>query len=411
MRRILGCAAVLGALFAAAGTVSAAGPGAVCAPVPNPSGTGYWTPFGDGAWTANGLVTTSKAAPGQPYGVTCGGANVYGSSLPTSDPSQVTALSFDFAANQSGPSGNSPRLVVCFSDGPGCNSNGSLSPSSWTAGVWTHVDGFNPATGQNASWSNQGGRCGTTFNTTWSAIVACHPGASIVQVAIVNDSGALYTSGAAVLLNNLRFNNVFAHAAVPVFGQTATVVPTSGGVTVKRPGAHRFTQVKTVATLPYGTLVNAVGGHLQVIAAKRGKALESGEFYDGSFRLTQAHSGVVQAALMGRPRGCKRDGGAHESRSRTFKLWGHVHGRYRTRGRYGSASVRGTIWLTENRCDGTFFHVVKGTLFIRDFTRHRSIVLHAGHSYLARSQPPDTFDHDGDFFSDRAAGLIHEHGR
>lgn len=402
MRRIVGVVAGFGALCAVAGSVSAAGSTAVCAPVPNPAGTGYWTAFGNGAWSANGLLTSSKAAPGQPYGVSCGGANVYGGSLPSSDPHRITALSFDFDADHNGVAGNSPRLVVCFSDGPGCNSNGSLAPTTWTAYTWTHVDGFNPATGLNAVWANQGGKCGNTDHTTWSAIVACHPGASIVQVAVVNDSGSAYPAGEVVVLNNLRVNNVFAHASPPVIGKSATVVPTSGPVRVKRPGAHRFSTVQTVANLPYGSVVDASSGHLEVIAAKR-SGTESGSFYDGSFRLTQTRGGYVQATLSGRPSGCEKehgsDHGARDARSRSFKLWGHVKGNYRTRGRYGSASVRGTIWLTENRCDGTYFRVVKGTLWIRDFTRHRSIVLHAGHSYLAPNalpKPKPKTDSDGD---------------
>ena len=36
---------------------------------------------------------------------------------PTSDPHQITALSYDFNPDRAGPSGVSPRLVACFSDG------------------------------------------------------------------------------------------------------------------------------------------------------------------------------------------------------------------------------------------------------------------------------------------------------
>jgi hypothetical protein len=58
--------------------------------------------------------------------------------------------------------------------------------------------------------------------------------------------------------------------------------------------------------------------------------------------------------------------------------------------------VLGTVWLTEERCNGTFFHVFQGKLFIRDFTRHKSIVLTAGHSYLAPNALPKRGDSDGD---------------
>ena len=377
----------------------------MCAPVPNPSGTGYWTTFGTAAWGPNGLVTTSQADPRQAYGVTCGGASVYGTALPTTDPHGVTALSFDFNANQTGPSGTSPRLVVCFSDGQNCSSNGSVAPSSWTANTLTHFDGL-----ANTSWASSGGTCGTTFGTSFSAVAACHARATITEVAVVNDSGATYPAGEQVLLNNLTFNNVVANGQAPVLAKTAEVVPTVAGVTVKRPGARHFRPLKTVAILPYGTLINASIGQLQIIAAKRHRGTESGQFYGGSFKLSQGTNGIVQAALLNGPASCTKRERAHSTRevahttralahtasTRPFRLFGHVRGRFRTRGHYGSASVLGTIWLTEERCNGTFFHVFKGTLFIRDFTRHKSIVLRAGRSYLAPNALPKRTDSDGD---------------
>jgi hypothetical protein len=403
MRRIFGVLISAAALLAIGATIAATGSAAgstVCAPVPNPSGTGYWTPFGTGVWGPSGLLTTSQASAGQPYGVTCGGASVYGSALPTTDPHGITALSFDFNANMTGPSGTSPRIVVCFSDGLDCSSNGSIAPTTWTANTWTHFDGL--AAGN--AWSNAGGTCGATDGNSFSQIIACHPAATVTQVAIVNDSGHAYPAGEQVLLNNLTFNNVIATAQAPTLAQTALVVPTVEGVFIKRPGARHYSFVRTVTLVPYGTLVNASVGRLQIIAAKRHTGTESGVFYDGSYQLTQGHNGVVQAALINRP-SCGVHEVAHSARSdlahtasgKSFKLFGHVSGKFKTRGHYGSASVLGTIWLTEERCTGTFFHVYEGTLFIQDFTRHKSIVLHAGHSYLApNALPKKPHDSDGD---------------
>lgn len=398
-KRQVGILAVLAVCVTAAlsgvTTVSAAGPSTVCAPVPTPNTASYWTPFGDSQWTASGLLTQSRSVPSNPYGVSCGGASVYGSSLPTTNSNRITALAFDFNPSLSGASGDSPRLVVCFSDGSNCSSNGSVAPTQWQAGTWTHFDGL-----VQTGWSSTGGKCGNVYNQTWTAMIACHSGAGISQVAVVNDSGSLYGSGETVLLNNLTVNNVVAHATAPVLGKRATVAPTSGAVRVKRPGAHRFRTVKTVTSLPYGSLVDALGGHLQVIAAKPGGGTQSGQFYGGSFQMTQSGTGYVQASLANHAAGCASDHAATTARARSFSLWGHVKGHYRTRGAYGSASVRGTIWFTQNRCDGTYFHVVEGKLWIRDFTRHRSVVLTAGHSYLAPSALPRHTDHDGDHDGD-----------
>jgi hypothetical protein len=47
--------------------------------------------------------------------------------------------------------------------------------------------------------------------------------------------------------------------------------------------------------------------------------------------------------------------------------------------------VRGTIWLTEERCNGTYFEVEEGRLKVRDFARKKNVTLRAGDSYLARA--------------------------
>ena len=62
-----------------------------------------------------------------------------------------------------------------------------------------------------------------------------------------------------------------------------------------------------------------------------------------------------------------------------------AHGRYRTRGRYSAATVRGTIWDTIDRCDGTLTKVHRGTVQVTDFARRKTIIIHAGHSYLAKA--------------------------
>jgi hypothetical protein len=46
--------------------------------------------------------------------------------------------------------------------------------------------------------------------------------------------------------------------------------------------------------------------------------------------------------------------------------------------------VRGTKWLTEDRCNGTLTRVKKGTVTVRDFARKRTVILRAGQKYLAQ---------------------------
>ena len=54
---------------------------------------------------------------------------------------------------------------------------------------------------------------------------------------------------------------------------------------------------------------------------------------------------------------------ASRSRKRVRKLWGRDRGgRFRTHGRHSQATVRGTRWLTVDRCDGTLTRVTNGAV-------------------------------------------------
>ena len=48
--------------------------------------------------------------------------------------------------------------------------------------------------------------------------------------------------------------------------------------------------------------------------------------------------------------------------------------------------MRGTTWLTADRCDGTLTRVVTGSVVVRDFTLHRTVVVHAGER-TSRARP------------------------
>jgi hypothetical protein len=72
---------------------------------------------------------------------------------------------------------------------------------------------------------------------------------------------------------------------------------------------------------------------------------------------------------------------------RVRRLWGRDSGgSFRTHGRHSHATVRGTRWLTEDRCDGTLTRVTEGSVVVRDLARRRRVVVRAGHSYLARKR-------------------------
>lgn len=165
------------------------------------SGNRAWETFDKAHWVKGagnpgfGLLTVSNSTYPD-------GGIVLKHSFVPHNPATITALSFDFNPNQTGGSGGSPRMVVEFSDG----GNGQLRPLTWVANTWTHLDGM---TGNN--WDNAGGTCGFLYSVTWSAIMACHPGATVTLIFVVNDSGWLYpTTGEQVYLDNIRVNNLIA---------------------------------------------------------------------------------------------------------------------------------------------------------------------------------------------------------
>jgi ferric-dicitrate binding protein FerR (iron transport regulator) len=67
------------------------------------------------------------------------------------------------------------------------------------------------------------------------------------------------------------------------------------------------------------------------------------------------------------------------------RLWGNGKGRFTTKGRYSSATVRGTKWLVQDRCDGTLTRVLRGIVLVRDFRARKNVSVRAGRSYLAKA--------------------------
>jgi hypothetical protein len=76
--------------------------------------------------------------------------------------------------------------------------------------------------------------------------------------------------------------------------------------------------------------------------------------------------------------------GAKKPPKTVRRLWGKGKGRFRTRGRYAAAVVRGTWWLTADRCDGTLVTVKQGTVRVTDLRKHKTVSVKAGRSYLAK---------------------------
>jgi hypothetical protein len=182
----------------------------------------------------------------------------------------------------------------------------------------------------------------------------------------------------------------------PQLGVTGNLAPISGTVLVELPGSDTFVPLTGLRQVPFGTVVNATNGRVAVTTAGPHGALQTMTFYEGEFKLTQVRRGRVFATLSAGdfavcPRARKRARMASAASSHTppkhvvRKLWASGHGSYSTKGNYAAGAVLGTVWLTEDRCDGTLIHVVTDSVEVTNFVTHRRIKVTAGHSYLAKA--------------------------
>ena len=161
--------------------------------------------------------------------------------------------------------------------------------------------------------------------------------------------------------------------------------------------------------VPIGSIVNARRGRVALTTASSARTrvtrTQRAEFYGGIFQIRQRRTRSPTTDILVRSadfvRQCGRGadasaasaatGGlavaaqARRSRKVVSRLWGNGRGRFRTRGRNSAATVRGTIWLTEERCDGTLTRVTRGVVSVRDLRANRTVTVRAGRSYLARA--------------------------
>ena len=209
------------------------------------------------------------------------------------------------------------------------------------------------------------------------------------------------------------------HAAPPsqpTLGQNFNIAPVSGVVLVKINGA--FVPLTQLRQIPQNVQINALHGTLRLITAagagpssahdaaakgkKRKVKIQSGTFGGAIFKLNQAKRGpasglvtltLVENAFKGAPSyaSCKRhktrEASAAAVSSKTLQLLrASAKGKFSTSGKYSAATVRGTKWTIVDRCDGTLTQDIFHSVAVTDFVRHKTIILHAGQSYLAKAK-------------------------
>jgi hypothetical protein len=212
-------------------------------------------------------------------------------------------------------------------------------------------------------------------------------------------SGTSGTSGTSATSDGSATPAPLPPASDPVLGTSVTLGGVKGAPLVRLPGSGDFVPLTATSTVPVGAVVDATHGTIELTSAldAAGAKTQTGTFWGGAFRVGQSRSdGAVELTLQGGDFGkCRATrgrsgklvaaGGRHAATIR--RLWGRDHkGRFRSRGRHGSATVRGTRWLTEDRCDGTLFKVAEGAIDVRDGHTRKIVRVKRGGSYLAAAK-------------------------
>ena len=165
----------------------------------------------------------------------------------------------------------------------------------------------------------------------------------------------------------------------------------SGQVFIKKGG--KFVPLTDFEVVPLGTELDTRKGKVELTSPDG----STGNFYGGIFKLgaekQQKTTFVVIVLTGGNFAGCQKykrtisaAGKAKpKPASKSIRhVWGDAKGHFRTKGKFASATVRGTLWLTNDVCGGTWVHVRRGVVDVYDFVLRKHVSTPAGKSYLAK---------------------------
>ena len=187
----------------------------------------------------------------------------------------------------------------------------------------------------------------------------------------------------------------------PTAGRTMNIEPVSGVVRITDLSGRRgkgvgaagatttqLTEAKQVSIST--TRVDVRSGRVQMstVADRRNGDIQKGEFYGGVYQTVQDSRSARPYTEMRLTEGliCQpnRRGKLVPARARSRRLWGNARGRFRTRGRHSTATVRGTIWLQKDTCTKTTTVVRQGVVIVRDLGKRKNVRVRAPRRYVAR---------------------------
>jgi hypothetical protein len=192
--------------------------------------------------------------------------------------------------------------------------------------------------------------------------------------------------------------------APPVYGQTANVDVVSGTVLIRLPGTSDFVPLSGLTSIPEGTELDTTKGRVALTSASDpANDTQTSEFYDGRFVFSYEQPKVGSVAplpgtpttlvtqlVLSQPLTCptkKKKTRTLAAPAKQRSLWGSGKGNFRTRGRYAAATVRGTVWFTQDTCTTTTVRVTEGTVDVFDFVLNRHFLVPAGSSHTAKKKP------------------------
>ena len=157
---------------------------------------------------------------------------------------------------------------------------------------------------------------------------------------------------------------------------------------VRVPGSRTFAPLDLSRGVPFGAEIDTRKGKVRLTALPTaGKPPETADFFDGLFTIHKA-GGFIELRLSEKLTGCPKARKASIAQSKrkpkSRRLWGSGKGKFRTRGSYSSATVRGTKWLVQDSCTTTLTRVTQGVVQVRDFAKRKTILVKKGKRYTAK---------------------------
>jgi hypothetical protein len=316
--------------------------------------------------SVDGVTPPTNPVAGQPATFTVSGSDVWGPVTYSVDFGDGSAPATGRAVTSGGSAAFAGAGSALFARalGGGTVSHTYASPGAYTATIRVNDNAGNSAT-----------------STTPVAVAAATPGVT-----------PLDTPLPPVIIPGLPD---------PVAGVSANVAPIKQPVRIKAPGAKRFIPLTVPAQIKIGSIIDATLGRVRITIADGLGRLDTADFYAGVFKMTQpkvkrgqrwfANLLLSGGNFKGCPRAPRHPRIAALSRKKSPKrsvrhLWGAGKGAFRTVGRYSSATIRGTTWLTDDKCNGTLTRVKVGKVAVRDFVKRKTIVVRAPKTYFARAK-------------------------